>query len=403
MQEKRREKLDAVHHNIESWIQDIDAAMNARAAKIAATNAELDTKIQAAKHALIGPSRAYLREKRLFKNKTFPSHEDKKKFHKLELANSNARAIVSKLEKAKLLLVSLQRDDVIRQAEITVQNTIIAPLWTALEGKITRSEDWDDTDHANFKKIERAQDIISDIHAQIIASSNRIAQCHRMAIDYDATHPDKFPGHWLNIASIILEQKDRYGFEGVIDRHDLDSSPTRGSGLEGYCVSQGALLEQGELARYTLPGTKVKIEQDHLGIVRDKTPLDASQQHKMMAAIKTAHLLLLDRAIHPNKQIHLKASADYLPQTKLVFAALQVEAKLAGIVLKSEDIIVEAPGWTNWRGSEITSMADVKKSKAQIEAAINQHHARDDLKDKVRQLKGQTIMVDEPSHPPFKP
>lgn len=398
-----REKLDAVHHNIEDWTQDIDAAMNARAAKLATTNADLDTKIRAAKQALVGPSKAYLRERRLFNNKTFPSDEDKKKFHGLELAEKNARAIVSKLEKAKQLLISLQRDDAIRQAEIAVQNNIIAPLWTALEAKVTRSEAWGDADHAIFKKIEQAQDIISDIHAQILANSDRIAQCHRMAIDYDDTHPEKFPGHWLNIASIILEQKDRYGFEGVIDRHDLGSSTTRGSGLEGYCVSQGALLKEGELARYTLPGTKVTIEQDHSGIVRDKTPLDASQQDKIMAAIKTAHLLLLDRTIHPRKPIHLKASAEYLPQAKLVFAALQVEAKLAGIVLKSEDIIVEAPGWTDWRGSEITSMAEVKASKTKIEAAINHHHARDDLKDKVKQLKGQIITVDEPTHPPFKP
>lgn len=221
-----REKLDAVHHNIEDWTQDIDAAMNARAAKLATTNADLDTKIRAAKQALVGPSKAYLRERRLFNNKTFPSDEDKKKFHGLELAEKNARAIVSKLEKAKQLLISLQRDDAIRQAEIAVQNNIIAPLWTALEAKVTRSEAWGDADHAIFKKIEQAQDIISDIHAQILANSDRIAQCHRMAIDYDDTHPEKFPGHWLNIASIILEQKDRYGFEGVIDRHDLGSSTT---------------------------------------------------------------------------------------------------------------------------------------------------------------------------------
>ncbi len=395
-----RTNLDVVQHNIADWTRAVDVAMNARTAAIAAADAELDAKINAAKAKLIAPRNTYLREQKFFKRKIWPSKEAREKFKQVTLEFEHAQAVVVKLEKAKVLIASLQRDDLIRQSDITVQNTKITPLWNALDAKTTRDEAWDDTDKANYKKIQKAQDFIAEIHAQILKNTLRIGHCHRLATAYDDAHPDQFPGHWLHIASVIVEQQDRYGFKGDIDRRDMNITKTPGSGLEGYSTSYGAILKPTEVVRYILPGTKVVLEQDSFGKIVDKTPAEVDMQHKALAAIKMAHLLLLDRVRHPEKPICLNGGAASLQQARLIVAALQVQARQAGLMLTSSDLNVDIPGWLNWRGSEVETSAQIAQYANDIEGIIVRHHAQDDLKEKVRAVRGQTLIENEPSHPP---
>lgn len=397
-----RTKLDAVHHNIADWTLEIDEDMAARAATLAAAEAELDIKIRAAKDKLVAPHDVYQRETTFFKRKVWPFKPTKEKLRRVTQELVYAKEIVVKLEKAKTLIASLQRDDLIRQTEITVQNTKITPLWDALNAKVLAGQDWDTADKNNYKKIAQAQVFIQEIHAQIIKNTQRIEQCHRVATAYDEAHPELFPAHWLNIASVIVEQQDKYGFRGEINHQDLDTTKTPGTGLEGYSTSYGAVLKPGEVVSYTLPGTKILLEQDNSGRVVDKTPHTASMQHKELAAIKTAHLLLLDRTMHPEKKIYLKGSADNLQQIQLLVAALRVTAKQNGIVLELADLSVEVPGWANWRGSTGPNMSEVAQYEVQIDGLMVQRHAQDELKEKVRDIRGQTLVGGEPTHPPRK-
>jgi hypothetical protein len=395
-----RQHLEVVQHNIADWQSAVDATMNARAAAIAAANTDLDLKIQAAKAKLIVPQNTYLREKKFFKRKIWRSKKTQEKMDRITQEYEYAKEIVTKLEKAKVLIANLQRDDLIRQAEITVQNDKITPLSTDLSGKLTRGEVWDAADNENYKKIGIAHDVISDIHDQILKNTQQIELCHRLATTYDDAHPEQFPAHWLTIASAIVEQEDKYGFKGEIDHRDLNTSKTPGSGLEGYSTSYGAILKEAEVIRYTLPGSKVLLEQHHNGRIIDKTPVSENRQNKALAAIKTAHLLLLDQALHPNKKIYLHGSADYLPQVQMVVAALLAQAKLSGIVLKLSDLDIQVPGWTNWRSSTVESEAEITVLEPEMERLIGHHHAQNELKEKIRHIKGQTMVVDEPTHPP---
>lgn len=397
-----RTKLDAVHHNIADWTQEIDEAMAARVATLAATEAELDKKILAAKDKLVAPLDVYQRETTFFKRKIWPFKPTKEKLRLVTQELEYAKEIVVKLEKAKILIASLQRDDLIRQTEIAVQNTKITPLWDALNAKVVAGKDWDTADKENYTKIDRAQVCIQEIHAQILKNTQRIEQCQRVATAYDDAHPELFPAHWLNIASVIVEQQDKYGFRGEINHQDLDTTKTPGTGLEGYSTSYGAVLKPGEVVSYTLPGTKILLEQDKSGRIVDKTPPSASMQHKELAAIKTAHILLLDRAMHPEKKIYLKGSADNLQQVQLLIAALLVAAKQNGIVLDLADLAVAVPGWRNWRGSTGPNMSEVAKYEVQIDGLMARHHAQVELREKVRDIRGQTLVVDEPTHPPRK-
>ncbi len=220
-----------------------------------------------------------------------------------------------------------------------------------------------------------------------------------MANTYDAAHAGQFAGHWVSLASTVLEQQDIYGFRGeILSRNPSVTAKT--SGLEGYGVGYGAILKKRELVSYTLPGTKIKIEQDHTGKVIDKTSPTGSAQEKTLAAIKMAHLLLLDMTMHPQKKIYLRGSKDYLPQVKLVVAALMVEAKQAGIVLKLANIKVDVPGWTNAIGLARDSKLESDKLQTTIAATIDRHHAKDDFKEKIREIKGKTLLVDEPAYRP---
>jgi|GEM_PF-3783386 len=397
-----RTNLDVVQHNIADWTRVVEVAMNARVAAIAAADAELDAKIHSAKAKLIVPRNTYLREQKFFKRKIWPFKENREKFKQVTLEFERAQEVVVKLEKAKVLIASLQRDDLIRQSDITVQNTKITPLWEALDAKTTRGEAWDDADKSNYKKIQKAQDFIAEIHAQILKNTLRIGYCHRLAAAYDDAHPEQFPGHWLNIASVIVEQQDRYGFKGEIDRRDMSTTKTPGSGLEGYSTSYGAVLKPTEVVRYTLPGTKIQLEQDRYGKIVDKTPAGVDMQHKALAAIKMAHLLFLDRVRHPDKPICLNGGAESLQQARLIVAALQVQAKQAGLVFNSSDLIVDIPGWRNWRGSDVETNAQIAQYETEIEGIIVRHHAQDDLKEKVGAVRGKTLIDNEPSHPPRK-
>lgn len=394
-----REKLDVVQHNIADWTRAVDQAMTARAATITAADAELDAKIHAAKTKLIAPRNTFLREQKFFKRKIWPFKKTRDKFRQVTQEFEYAQEVVTKLEKAKVIIANLQRDDVIRQGEIAVQHNKITPLWAVLDEKVTRDKPWDDADKDNYKKIRKSQDFIAEIHAEILKNTQRIVHCHRLATAYDDAHPQQFPGHWLNIASVIVEQHDSYGFKGDIDHRDLNIK-TPGSGLEGYSTSYAAVLKSNEVIRYTLPGTKVALEQDYSGKIVDKTPANAAMQHKALAAIKMAHLLLLDRSKHPEKPICLKGGAHDLQQACMIVAALQVQAKLAGLVLESKDLNVTIPGWTNWHGSAAKSEAQVTQYAGDIEAIIIRHHAQDDLKDKMRAVRGKTFAENEPVHPP---
>ncbi len=396
-----RDKLDVVHRVIADWTQAIDAEMATRAAALTAANIDLDTKMQAAKASLTAVRNAHARIERTFKHKIRPSQADKSKFNHSTWEYEHAQEIVTKLETAQVMMASLQRDDETRRTEITVQNNKIAPLWTALNDKVVRGDAWDDADKANYKKIIQAEDIIKDIHTQILKNKQRIGLFHRMASIYDVAHPEQFPGYWLNIASVIVEQQDIYGFHGEIIRRV--ATQAEGSGLEGYSVAYGAVLKKGEVVRYTKPGSKILIEQDHTGRVFDKTPHSVSDQDKALAAIKTAHLLLLDRTMHPEKKMYLRGSKDYLPQVKLVVAALLVEAKQAGLVLKLENLTVDVPGWTDWLGSTRKSLSESNKLQVTINGVIGSHHAQDDLKEKVREIKGKSLLADEPAIRPRQP
>jgi hypothetical protein len=134
----------------------------------------------------------------------------------------------------------------------------------------------------------------------------------------------------------------------------------------------------------------------------DKTPPTADIQHKALAAIKMAHLLLLDRVLHPEKPIYIKGGEAYLQQAQMIVAALQVHARQAGIVLESADLIITVPGWKNWRGSTSQNMAAAAQMTGHIEGVITRHLAQDELKDKMRLVRGKTIIVDEQTHPPRK-
>ena len=393
-----REKLDVVQHNIEDWAREAEQAMTARTAAIAAAEAELDAKIQAAKTKLLAPRNTFLREQKFFKRKIWPFKQARDKFKQVTYEFELAQEVVTKLEKAKELIAHLQRDDLIRQAEITVQNDKITPLWTALEDKVTHNQPWDDTDKENYKKIMKYHDVISDIHAAILKNTQRIDLSHRLATAYDDAHPEQFPSHWLRFATVIIEQQDRYGFKGDIDHGDHTKTPA--SGLEGYSTSYAGVLKPNEVIRYTLPGSKVVLEQDYSGKIRDKTPANASMQHKALAAIKMADLLLLDRIKHPDKPIVLQGEVQDLQQACMIVAALQVQARLAGLVLKSHDLKVKIPGWTNWRGSDVDSQAQVAHYSGDIEGIITRYHAQDDLKEKMRSVRGKSFLENEPIHPP---
>lgn len=398
-----RDKLDFVKRNIADWTQQMDAAMNARAAAIATADAELDIKILAAKNQLPARHLEYLSSSRSILRHIPFFNDARTQFRKVKLQYEAAQAAVTKLEKAKELIAQLQHEDVLRQAELVEQTNKINLLWDPLDAKLTRNENWDDTDNANYKKIENAENYIKDMCDKIVQNTQRIAQYHQMATSYDDANPERFAGHWMSIATVIVEQRDIYGFDGEIYRHDMDLLPkAQASGLEGYSTSYGGILKPGQVVRYTMAGTKILLEQDHEGKVRDKTPLNASPQHKELAAIKTAHLLLLDRSMHPNKKIFLKGGPEYLPQARLVAAALLVQAKQAGIVLKLEDLAVDVPGWKNWRSSTVETRDAIKQDAVKIEATLARHRAQNELKDKIQAVKGKKIMVDEPTHPPRK-
>jgi hypothetical protein len=343
--------------------------------------------------------KSYFKEKRLFESKTLKFQEDKSRFQIATQEYTSAQEIVTKLEKTKVLIASLQRDDETRYAEITVQNNKITPLWTALHDKVVRGLVWNDTDKANYTKIIQAEDVIKEIHTHILQNKQRIERCHHMANTYDAAHAGQFAGHWVSLASTVLEQQDIYGFRGeILQRNPSNTSKT--CGLEGYGVGYGALLKKREVVSYTLPGTKIKIEQDHLGKLINKTPPNLGAQEKTLAAIKMAHLLLLDMTLHPQKQIYLRGSKDYLPQVKLVVAALMVEAKQAGIVLKFSDIKVDVPGWTNFVGLARGRKLESDKLQMTISGTIDRYYAKDDFKEKISEIKGKTLLIDEPAYRP---
>ena len=60
------------------------------------------------------------------------------------------------------------------------------------------------------------------------------------------------------------------------------------------------------------------------------------------------------------------------------------------------------PGWANWRGSIGQNMSQVEQYEGQIDGLMVQHHAQEELKEKVRDIRGQTLVVGEPTHPPRK-
>lgn len=397
-----RNKLDFVKRNIADWTRKMDTAMRTRAAELAAVNADLDAKIIAAKAQLVARQNDYVHEDPYFLRKIWFFSKTRAKYRMTKLEYEYAQSVVTKLEAAKELIANLQRDDTLRQTELIEQNNKINPLWDALNAKVSRNEVWDATDNENYKKIEKSEDYINDMCERILQNTKRIAQCHQMATAYDDTHPERFPGHWLEIATIIVERNDIYGFQGEIDRHDLGTSKKLGTGLEGYGTSYGAILKPGQVVRYTMPGTQILLEQDHHGRVHDKTPINANQQHKILAAIKTAHLLLLDLSLHPEKKIHLKGGREFLPQLYLIIAALKVHAKQAGMELKLKDMVVKVPGWKNWRGSLIESRAAIKQNEGIIAGILTHHHAQNELKDKIQVLKGKTIIVGEHTHAPKK-
>ena len=395
-------KLDFVKRNIADWTRKMDAQMSARAAALAAANAELDAKIVLAKAQLATHRNTFLQEDPYFLRKLWFLTKTREKFRSTKMEYDYAQAVVEKLENAKELIANLQRDDLLRQKEFAEQNNKINPLWDALNAKVKRNEDWDAADKENYKKIEKAQEYMNTLCENIESHTKRIAQYHRMAIEYDSANSAKFPGHWLEFATIIIEQQDIFGFCGEIYGQESVMSRTLQSGLEGYSISYGAILRPGQIVRYNLPGTQILLEQDHTGRVYDKTPIMASEQHKMLAAIKTAELLLLDLSLHPEKKIHLQGSQDYLPQIYLIVAALKVQAKQAGIVLKSNDIVVKAPGWRNWRGSLIESRAQIKQKEGLISGILNHYHAQDELKEKLQDMRGKRAMKDAFSHSPRK-
>lgn len=399
-----REKLSAVHHNVAELMQEVEEAMNARTAMITATQADLTHKARTAKKKQNLARNAYLKGKRLFDKKMWPSLQEKTRFYLLTEHYRQTQAIAIKLEKAKTLITSLQRDDELRQSEFLVQNGKITPLWDGLNDKVIHSHALDTADHDNYKKIEQYEEKIIEIHAAILRNSERIAQCRQMALAYDEAHPERFPAYWLSMATVIVEQDDFYGFHGEIDYQDLNATKTPGTGLEGYCTTHGAILKEGQIVRYTLPNTKVQVIQDHTGRVIDKTDPSADIRQKALAAIKSANLLLLDRTHHPAQKIHLEGPAEYIQQARLVVAALLVAAQKAGIVLNLEDIEVDVPGWTNWRSSNIESLREIEQYKKGLDHMVYDHHAQNELKDKITDLKREShILSGEPLLPPRKP
>ncbi|MCR9192092.1 MAG: hypothetical protein NXI01_05460 [Gammaproteobacteria bacterium] len=348
-----RQKLDDLRDNCAHLTTEGDRLMDARAAMITATHRELDVKLPQARQALEVANVALSTAEQ---NQRF--WQKSTELNSLKAAKAAQQRIVDTLEKAKILIDANQAADVLRLAEVGVQNGAIVPLWNGIDTNVRAAPDdanVTDADQANFKAMEQHKRQIKDLHAEIKKNTQRIEHCHLMAQGYAADEPWNFPAHWLEQATIIVEQQDFLGFKGEIERRALETKPTPGTGLTGYTVAYGDILKEGEYVRYTLPGTKVLIEHQHSGHVVDRSNHAAAQDpnnnqanmEAIRAAVKMAHLLLLDKAKYPEHKIFLNGPNAYNDQAKRVAAVLLYEAEQMGIPLQMTDIEVTIPAWDN--------------------------------------------------------
>ncbi len=384
-----RQKLDAVQSDIEALSEDIDKAMADRVQTIAVTKKALDQKIHAAEVKLQAAQKAFSKEKFASSQKIWT---DPTTVTLLLKKQDQCQRIVDRLKKAKFLLKNLQDSDVLKHKELSMQKHAITPLWNAIHTKLTDGVALDAADDQKYARIEHCKTLIAALHDEILANGHRMARCHDMAVTYSAGS-DQFPSHWLETASVILEQQDFYGFKGTIDHKEQNASKSPSTGLEGYSVACGAILKPWACIRYTLPNTKILIEHDSTGKILDKTDATASHEQKKLAAIKSANLLLLDRALGKGQKIYLRGPKQSCDQAILVVAALLVEAERNkdSMSLDLSDIEVDIIDW---------QPAMVDQYKASIRAVIAAYHAQDEVKKKLGTIKNedQMILAHEPIH-----
>ncbi|PJD93073.1 MAG: hypothetical protein CK424_03475 [Legionella sp.] len=376
-----KQKLDLVQQDVEAWSEDIAKIMSARADDLKKTKQALDQKIKHARAQLHLAQKAYSKEKLAMWShpSTFKKQQH---WHR----------VVDTLEKVKILMDKLQDSDKLKHQEMVSKRKIIAHLTQELDSKRMNQVVDTAADEKTYQRIEKCKEKLSELRAGILANTQRIARYQHLVEVYDS-HSHQFPGHWLEVANAIIEQQDFYGFKGTIDHKDRNTTVTPGTGLEGYSVAYGVLLKPGTCIRYTIPESKILIERDSSGKIVNKTdPTKVSQAHQVLAAIKLANLLLLDRALGQEQKIHLRGPQASREQALLVVAALLVEAERnKSMALDIRDIEVDIVDW---------SMSAVEPYKAKIKKVIDAHHAQDELGQKIKTIKDENnyIVDNEPIH-----
>lgn len=389
-----RQKLDAVQSDLEALSEDIDKTMADRVQMITMTKKALDQKIHAAEVKLQIAQKAFSKEKLANSQKIW---SDSSALTLLLNKQDQCQRIVDTLKKSKVLLKTLQDSDVLRQKELSIQKHTIMPLWDDIHTKLTDGVTLDASDEQKYARIAHCKNLMAALRDEILVNGQRIARCHDMAVTYSA-QSDQFPSHWLEAASVIIEQQDFYGFKGTIDHKDQNASKAPCTALEGYSLACGAILKPWECIRYTLPNTKIHIEQDSTGKIFDKTDATASKEQKKLAAIKSANLLLLDRALGKGQKIYLRGPKQSSDQALLIVAALLVEAERNKdrLSLDLSDIEVDIVDW---------NPAMLDQYKASIRAVVAAYHAQDEVKNKLSTIKNEDKMIleHEPIHQVKKP
>ena len=367
-------KLDFDYVKI--WTDNINAAMALRTTTLPTIQGDLETKIWEADTKLAGLSSAS------------PPDDKKRAF---------MQEVVWKLTKANELVTKLQQEDLLRLEEMKKQNEKIENLLVPLAAKGPDESTWDQNDRENYEEIQIAKTFIIEIDNQISENTKRMALCHRLAQAYEDGTPETFPLYWLSIAPTIVEAKDCFGFVGAIalQSSSISEAPSSGSGLEKFTSSYGALLTQNELVRYTLPGTKIMLEQNNQGIIADKTPRDVEHDQLFLAAIKMAHLLLLDKIKHPNKPICLKGGRDAIRQGLYLQIAIQIQAEEAGINLTPHDLVVDIPGWSTKFPSKKSEKSTIESIKTAIRTKLK-NDTTDFYKDQIEAIKLNDVLEHEP-------
>lgn len=392
-----QDKLDAAKTAHNKLLADIQAEQAKRVAAYPEATGEIANKLELIRDQYIATKETYDEEENRFfrsKERLLAAKKDMDFFKHMLSTLSQAQAFIDKITSDEVTLFS----------QVTEQNIVIKDKFASLLPGFTDVQ-WT----AALKDIAGPQLLFQQLHDQIIENTKRMNLCLRLAREYENDRALLFPGHWLETANIVFEQQDFYGFKGSIDYHDLDITKTPGSGLEMgvYSLVKGIALHDFESVRYTLLNSPIIIEQDHKGVIVDRTSYDpspktkpVSEKDKNLAAIKCATLLLLDyKAGH---KLYINGPEKYLAQTCKIMAALEILAVKAGIDV-TDQVEVNVPGWINWLGTSADSLAHMAVLKPQLQGLITAAKADTVFKDTYAEVvkgdvvSGQTIHIQRKS------